>query len=188
MNKRTIALSGDQYDEIIITIRSGFNGCRGNNRIATCLVLEANLGLRISDILKLKFSNIVRDGERFRLDIIEQKTKKNRTFTVPKEVYNFIKTYCAENGIASDEIIFPITERAVQKHLKNVCEHLHSGGCISTHSFRKFFATQIYINNDYNIILVQQLLQHSSPIITQNYIGIQSKLLELALEKHICLK
>ena len=56
---------------------------------------------------------------------------------------------------------------------------------IGTHSFRKFFATEIYKNNDYNIVLVQQLLQHSSVAITQRYIGISSEMQERALQGHI---
>ena len=86
-----------------------------------------------------------------------------------------------------NEIIFPITERAVQKQLKIVTDWLELDS-ISTHSFRKFFATQVYQNNDYNIILVQQLLQHSSPAVTQRYIGVSSKDIETALSKHKFLK
>ncbi len=41
------------------------------------------------------------------------------------------------------------------------------------------------LNNNYNILLVQQLLQHSSAAITQRYIGISSKELEDALAGHI---
>ena len=48
-NKKTIALTTEQYNEIIDTMKTGFTGFRSNNRIATALVLEANLGLRISD-------------------------------------------------------------------------------------------------------------------------------------------
>ena len=83
MNKRTIALTTEQYKKIIQTMREGFCGCRPNERIATALVLEGNLGLRISDILSLRLSDIVRDGDRYRLEITEQKTKKKRVFTVP---------------------------------------------------------------------------------------------------------
>lgn len=187
MNKKTIALTPEQYSEIIDTMKNGFCGCRANNRVATALVLEANLGLRISDILKLHLKDIIKDGDRYRLDITEQKTGKERTFTVPTEIYSYIKIYCLENGIKPHEVIFPITERAIQKQLKLVCDYLELTG-ISTHSFRKFFATQIYINNDYNIVLVQQLLQHSTPAVTQKYIGIQPKDIENALQKHICLK
>ncbi len=187
MNKKTIALTREQYDDIIDTLKTGFVGCRANNRVATALVLEANLGIRISDILNLKLNDIIKDGDRYRLDIIEQKTDKKRTFTVPTEIYNYIKMYCLENGIKPNEVMFPVTERAIQKQLKLVCDYLGLEG-ISTHSFRKFFATQIYQNNDYNIVMVQQLLQHSTPAVTQKYIGIQQKDIENALQKHICLK
>lgn len=186
MNKKTVALTVEQYHEIIDTMKLGVTGCRSNNRIATALVIEANLGIRISDILKLRLSDILKDGNRYRLNITEQKTGKQRVFTVPTEIYNYIKIYCLENSIKSHEIIFPITDRAVQKHLKVVCDYLGYEG-ISTHSFRKFFATQIYINNNFNIVLVQQLLQHSSTGVTQKYIGIQPKEIEDALQKHTCL-
>lgn len=183
-NKRTKALTEEQYNDIIKAMRSGSASFRSNNRIATALVLEANLGVRISDILNLKLNDIVRDGNRYRLDIVEIKTKKQRVFTVPLGVYTYIQSYCLENGIRPDERIFPITERAVQKQLKIVTDWLGYDG-ISTHSFRKFFATEIYKNNDYNIILVQKLLQHSTPAVTQKYIGLSSKEIETALGKHI---
>lgn len=184
MNKTTKALTKEQYKEIIDTMRNGFSGCRPNDRIATALILEANLGLRISDITQLKLNDIVKDGSRYRLDIAEEKTDKKRTFTVPVELYQYIKQYCIDNEIKSNEIIFPITERAVQKQLKMVVEYLGYED-IGTHSFRKFYATNIYVNNDYNIALVQQLLQHSSPTITQRYIGIGSKQLETAIQNNL---
>lgn len=184
MNKKTLALTKEQYAEIIETMRSGFLSSRPNDRIATTLVLEANLGIRISDIVKLRLSDIVKDGDRYRLNITEQKTQKKRGFTVPNEIYNYIKQYCIDNEIKSNDPIFPISERAVQKHLALVCDYLGYEG-ISTHSFRKFFATNIYQENNYNIILVQELLQHSDPKITQRYIGISSKDLEDALQRNI---
>lgn len=44
MNKRTVALTTEQYKEIISTIKRGFLGHRPNERIATALMLEANPG------------------------------------------------------------------------------------------------------------------------------------------------
>lgn len=167
-------------------MKQGFTGCRPNERVATALVLEANLGLRISDIIHLRLADIVKDGERYRLSIVEQKTKKARTFTVPLALYQFIRCYCLDHEIPAKSIIFPMTERAVQKHLKLVCDHLGYRG-ISTHSFRKFYATEIYKDSGYNIALVQQLLQHSSAAVTQRYIGIQQQELEQAIEGHLML-
>ena len=69
-NKRTRALTVEEYNQIIDTMRTGFAGCGPNDRIATALIIEANLGIRISDILKLKLSDIVKEGSRYRLNII----------------------------------------------------------------------------------------------------------------------
>lgn len=183
-NKTTVALSVEQYNEIITVMRTGGNGFRPNDRIANCLVLEANLGMRIEDILKLRLKDIIRDGGRYRLDVVEIKTKKRRTFTVQPQIYQFIKMYCSEKNIREDEPIFPITERAVQKHLQKVVTYLGYTEPIGTHSFRKFFATQIYKENDCDIVLVQKLLQHYSVLTTQKYIGIESKI-ETALANHV---
>ena len=183
MNKRTKALTTEQYKEIVATMKQGFSGCRPNERIATALVLEGNLGLRISDIVKLRPCDIVRDGERYRLEVVEQKTGKHRVFTVPLVIVQYIENYCLRNGIRSAERIFPITERAVQKQLAIVCDYLGFEG-ISTHSFRKWYATEIYKANGYDIALVQRLLQHSSASTTQRYIGIEPQRIEAAIEGH----
>ncbi len=189
MNKKTIALTEEQYKSIIGAIHTGFiceDGriVKPNKRIATALSLEANLGLRISDILQLKLSAIIHDGNRYRLDIVEKKTKKKREFTVPIEIYSYIQNYVLENNINPTAKLFDISERTIQNHLQLVCGYLGYEN-ISTHSFRKYFATSIYINNNYNIELVRVLLQHSSVTTTQRYIGIVNRELESALQNHI---
>ena len=183
MNKKTAALTTEQYKEIITTMREGFCGCRPNDRVATALVLEGNLGLRISDIVRLRPRDVVFDGGRYRLSIIEQKTGKQRVFTVPLVIQQYIENYCLRNGIGANELIFPITTRNVQKILARVCDYLGYHG-ISTHSFRKWYATEIYKNNGYDIALVQRLLQHSSAAVTQRYIGIEPQRIEKAIEGH----
>lgn len=186
MNKKTKALTTEEYREIIQTMREGFCGCRPNDRVATALVLEGNLGLRISDILRLRLCDIVRDGDRYRLEITEKKTGKRRVFTVPLVLQQYVENYCLRNGIGREERIFPLTERAIQKQLKTVCDYLGIQG-ISTHSFRKWYATEIYKSSGYDIALVQRLLQHSSAATTQRYIGIEPQRIEAAIEEHAVL-
>lgn len=183
MNKKTTALTTEQYKAIITTMKEGSGFFRPNERVATALVLEGNLGLRISDIVKLRPCDIVSDGGRFRLSIVEQKTGKQRVFTVPLVIQQYIENYCLRNGIKHSELIFPITTREVQKVLARVCDYLGYEG-ISTHSFRKWYATEIYRNNGYDIALVQRLLQHSSAAVTQRYIGIEPQRIEKAIEGH----
>lgn len=188
----TVSLTDEQYNIIIDTIRQGFvyddgKTFKPNNRLATILTLEANLGLRISDITRLHLCDIIKDGSRYRLDIKEQKTGKPRTFTVPVELYSYIQEYALNNGINARAKLFDITERAVQKQLKIVVEYLGYSN-ISTHSFRKYYATNIYVNNNYNIELVRRLLQHSSAAVTQRYIGIGTQELEDAIRNNLRLR
>ena len=190
MNKTARVLNVEDYRKIIDTTMNGFVYLgithRPNERMATLLQLEYNLGLRISDILELRVSSFVRDGSRYRLDIKEKKTGKPRCFTVPVEIYAFVMDYADEHTISRERKLFPITERAVLKHLKLVCDYLGLEG-IGTHSFRKGFATNVYMNSNYNIELVRVLLQHSSIKTTQRYIGIGSQDLENAIQDNICL-
>ena len=95
-----------------------------------------------------------------------------------------MENYCLRNSIARDALMFPVTTRAIQKQLALVCAYLGYTG-ISTHSFRKWYATEIYRNNGYDIALVQRLLQHSSTSVTQRYIGIEPQRIEKAIEGHM---
>ena len=188
-NKRTRALEEHEYILIIETIQQGFITAEGrkikpNSRIATALTLQANIGLRIGDIINLKLSNIIRDGGRLRLNIKEKKTNKKREFTVPTEIYTYLQSYALENNIRPNQKLFNITVRQVQKHLQITVEYLGLDG-IGTHSFRKFFAVSIYNNNEYNVELVRQLLQHSSVSVTQHYLSVSPQIVEEALLKHI---
>lgn len=191
MNIKTKALEKEQYELIIATIRNGFTYDNGkefkpNNRLATALVVQANLGCRISDILKLTLSDIVKECGRYRLDIIEQKTGKKRDFTVPTALYNYLVKYAEENHIGKQARLFPVGERAVQKQLKIVTDYFGFES-ISTHSFRKFYGTEIYYANDCDIELVRQLYQHSSTAVTQQYIGVSNKRIDNAINKHLCI-
>ena len=101
-------------------------------------------------------------------------------------VKQYIENYCLRNGIGARDRIFPLTERAIQKQLAIVCDYLGYEG-IGTHSFRKWYATEIYKANGCDIALVQRLLQHSSAETTQRYIGMEPQRIEKAIEGHATL-
>ena len=178
------ALTTEQYQTIIKVLKTGTAAFRANPRIAAILTAEANLGIRLGDVLRLRLADIVTDGGRYRLNITEEKTGKRRTFTVPQEVVTFLRSYADEQNIGEHDLLFPITHRAVQKHLKTVCDYLGYEN-ISTHSFRKWYATDIYNSSGHDIVLVQQLLQHSSPMTTRRYIGISEERIEQAISRHV---
>ena len=149
-----------------------------NERNYLLFLFGINSGLRVGDILRIR----VKDVQGWYIKIKEQKTGKMRTFTVPIEVYSFIQDYAISNNIGVDAKLFDISERQVERHMNKVFTKmglpLRQYG---THSARKLFATKVYVENDYNIELVRVLLQHSSVVTTQRYIGIQQKQVEDAL-------
>jgi integrase len=179
-----VALTDIQYRTIIQTLLRGFEDSRPNPRVAAILTAEANLGMRVGDILRLRMCDIVRDGNRYRLNMVEEKTGKQRKFTVPDEVYGFLRQYADAHKIPDNALLFPISARQVQHHLKLVCDFLHYEN-ISTHSFRKWYATSIYNQNGHDIVLVQRLLQHSSPMVTRRYIGVSDEQMENAISRHV---
>ena len=103
MNYKCRDCTHEEFEQIVNTLRSGFmyhgQKVKSKERIADALVLEANLGIRIGDVLKLRLADFVRDGKDFRINIIEQKTGKKRNFIVPNEVISFINEYCIKWGI-----------------------------------------------------------------------------------------
>ena len=182
----TVALTKEQYTEIIQGICNGIGGKEKNIPIATALQIEANTGIRIGDVLNLKRGDIVRDGNRYRFDIKESKTKKARTFTVPDPVYRMIESYCDSHGIEYGQKLFHFGVRNVQKRLESITDFLGYKN-ICTHSFRKYFATKAYLNSGNDIELVSRLLQHSNSSITRRYIGIQDERMENVLQSSVSL-
>ena len=187
MNKRCVSYSDEEYEKVVGLLRNGFmlwdRLVKPNPRIATIVVLEATLGLRLSDILELRMTSFIRDGDRYRLDIVERKTNKTRAFTVPLDVYTYIQGYALENNISATSKLFEISGRQVQRHLNLAIRKmglpLRSYG---SHSARKYFATKVYVDSGFNIELVRVLLQHASVSTTQRYVGISQKDIEDALE------
>lgn len=185
----TLAVNADSYNRIIETIKDGYTGKDGITHrpaphMACCLVIQANLGCRIGDILHLSLSSLVKDGDHYRLEIREEKTGKARRHQVPEAVYNYIRDYCAENGINPERRIFQFTERAVQKALKAACEYLDIPQT-STHSFRKFAGQQVYKNSGYDVETVREFYQHSSLTVTQAYIACSSERLTQAINSSV---
>lgn len=190
MNKRCVALSDEQYRESIRLLREGFvlegKIIKPNPRIAAIEVLQASLGLRLGDVLQLRMGSFVKDNGRWRLDIKEQKTGKVRDFTVAVEIYSFIQEYALNMGISAQTKLFDISERQVERHLNKVFSKMELPlRNYGSHSYRKYFASRIYLENEMNIELVRVLLQHSSVAVTQRYIGLSQKTVEDALAKTV---
>lgn len=168
--KKTKILSKEEFNLITCTMAQGCTlkdgqKVRPNYKMAMVLILQANLGLRLGQVLKLHLTDFEKQENDYTLRIIEN--NKNKTIIVPKDIITIIENYYKELGLKSTQRMFNFTERAVQIHLQKICTFLNIED-ICTQSFRKFFAYKIYDNNPKNISILQQILQLSSRKTTEN--------------------
>lgn len=166
-------LEKEEYDNIMSLCKSGFkyddNGkirtFRPNEQLAMTFLLQANLGLRISDVLKLTPSALKND----KLEIIEKKTGKLQYRDINKNLKGIIYEYALEHNIKPDECIIKLKRRGVHKQLSIITNYLKLTN-ISSHSFRKLYSMTVYNATDGDIELLKELLNHSSIATTQKYI------------------
>jgi len=181
------AISEEEYKSLVRVIRCGYeyNNVvhRPNDQIATVLVLEANLGCRIGDIMELTTKSIVKDGDIWKLNIVEQKTGKRRMFIVPAPIKAFIDDYCRCSGITEGKL-FDIGARAVHKQLRAATAYLGLSN-VSTHSLRKKVACDLYERTGHDIEAVSSFLQHSSINTTRTYIRRSDAQLEEAINQAV---
>ena len=179
----------EQTAAVLKALRSGYehNGVkhRPNYQIATILLLQANLGCRIGDIVHLTVENIVFDGETWRLDMEEEKTGKVRRFVIPSPVKDMIDEWCKMKKITFGRLFY-IEEPAVWKQLRAVTAFLGIKN-VSAHSFRKAAAYRVYLDSGKDIALTSQYLNHSSTSTTLLYLRRTSKQMDELLSRSVVL-
>ncbi len=164
MGKMTKAISQEEIQKILGSIKI-------KQDVRNALLIELNTGLRIQDIAKLRFSDI----QFGKLELIEKKTKKPQITKINMELVEYLFKNRTQDGdyiFASDENSIKAFVRKVQDQIAKACDYENIDNTfISTHSFRKTFATLAYQETK-DIMFVQQLLNHSSVSVTQKYIQI----------------
>ena len=185
----TRLIDTEEVSEIITTLRSGYTHKgvkhRSNYQVATILLLQANLGCRIGDIVHLTVENIVFDGETWRLDMEEEKTGKIRRFVIPSPVKDMIDEWCKMKCITSGRLFY-IEEPAVWKQLRAVTAYLGIKN-VSAHSFRKSAAMRVYQDSGKDIALTAAFLNHSSTSTTLLYLRRTSKQMDELLSRSVVL-
>lgn len=154
---------------------------RGSNLRDYCLfVLGINSGLRISDLLKLRISDVVDDKGKVQNRIMtrEKKTGKGKNFPVSDTSRKAIEEYLGSRKYESEEPLF-ISRKGKdflkrQRAYRIINEAARSVGIkekIGTHTLRKTFGYHAYQAGK-DITIIQKLFNHSCPKVTLSYIGI----------------
>jgi integrase len=153
-----------------------------------------NIGLRVSDLLKLQWKDIFNsDMKTFRVydRKKEKKTQKGRTMFFNDAFKQAIMAYIERFNpdIAPEGYLFtsrnnrnkPICSSTVDKMINSFVKACNIEGNYSTHSLRKTFAYHIYKQTN-NLALVQELLNHSSMAVTRRYLGLVDEELQRAYD------
>ena len=180
-----------QWDEAMNLIRKLAKD--NNYKMSLLIALGCFTGLRISDILALRWKQILNVGE---FTIIEKKTGKLRTLRLNPQLQRHI-TECHEHInptrenapilISQKGTVFTI--QRINVMLKEIKKkyRLHVGN-FSCHSLRKTFGRQVYNMNNENselaLVKLMELFNHSSVSITKRYLGLRQ---EEILETYDCL-
>ncbi len=173
-----------------------------NYRDLLLFVLGINTGLRISDILALKWESFITGGGRLlktgdQLNVVEIKTKKIKSFMINRSVAEALKLY--HDSLANvnpDDPVFssrktddgslqPITRIAAWQMLNRYANMVGLDEGIGTHTLRKTFGYHLY-KKGVALEYIQKMLNHSSPAITLRYIGItQEQLNDIYVELNL---
>lgn len=180
---------------------------KGRYRDNMLFIVGINFGLRVSDLRMLRFSNLINDNLTFKdsFAIFEQKTrntrkrKKNRYVTINTAVIEAVTLYLENTpNVSLSDYMFrsvsnhggnlnePLSIKSVDRILKGIATELDINVKMSTHTLRKTFCYHQMVmshNDSRKLLLLQKMLNHSSPAQTLDYIGITCEEIEAAYKK-----
>ena len=160
----------------------------GNYKMSLLVAVGCFTGLRISDILALRWNQILNVDE---FTVIEKKTGKQRTLRLNlqlqkhiQECYEHIKPIGIKAPILVSQKGTIYTIQAINRILKDIKKKYRLKiKNFSCHSLRKTFGRQVYNMNSENselaLIKLMELFNHSNVAITKRYLGLrQEEILE----------
>ncbi len=153
----------------------------GNLKFCLLIAIGVNTGLRISDLLKLKVSDVLD------IDILvltETKTGKVRDIKINKDLREILDRILPQlyNG-NKDSLIFlnrfgtkAIDKSYVNVKFKEICKKykVKVNGNVSSHTFRKTLGRRVVDVHNYSdksFLALSELFKHSNTTVTRRYLG-----------------
>ena len=177
--------------------------CRKDTKFAavrnyTLFIVGINVGLRMSDLLKLRWKDIFTTDMKTFVEskgTKEKKTGKIKMIIPNKAIKQAISFYFKETGIKPepDNYVFiaskgneskQLNNETVSKFVKDMTKTCELKGDYCARSVRKTYAYQRYMSlldrgEEFALTEVQKALNHSSSAITAQYLGLtRQKLME----------
>lgn len=179
----------------------------GRFRDNMLFIVGINFGLRASDLRMLRFANLIHDNCTFKdsFPVFEKKTrntrsrKKNRYITINSAVMEAVTLYLENTpDVSLSDYMFrsvsnrggnlnePLSVKSIDRILKGIASELDLNVKMSTHTLRKTFCYWMMVrghNDSRRLLLLQKMLNHSSPAQTLDYIGLTGEEIDEAYRK-----
>lgn len=171
-----------QWDEMLNLVRKLYNDQK--YQMSLFVSLGSFWGLRVSDILNLKWEDIINKDE---ITIVEQKTGKTRLIRINPQLQQHIqdcydkikpskvatKVFLSQKGsvysIQRINVMLKEIKLKYRLSLKN----------FSSHSLRKTFGRQVFKvsgeNSEMALVKLMEIFNHSSLQITKRYLGLKDE-------------
>ena len=140
--------------------------------------MGTNCGLRISDILNLDVSDV---KDKNYINIIEKKTNKPKRFPINTKLKPMLEKFTKDRKL-NEPLFLSIFGNRMER---TQCYRIINEACrkagveykVGTHTLRKTFGYHHY-QKYRDIALLQKIFNHSTPVVTLRYIGIDQDMID----------
>ena len=144
--------------------------------------LGVNNGLRTSDLVKIKYNQVEGLKAGAVIKIVESKTGKDNVLVINNSVHKVLQHYIREINPAPDDYLFSsrkgkghISSQSVGRMIRSWAEAINLKGQYGAHTLRKTFGYHQRVNYGAGFEILCKRYNHSSPVVTMRYLGIESK-------------
>ena len=158
----------------------------GQYKFELLIAIGCFTGLRIGDLLKLRWSDVYNREE---LELTEGKTKKVRRIKINPSLGEIISVLHEKMNITdTNELLFinktgikAVNVQYINRRLKAIAKTYNlqiPANSTSSHLFRKTLGRHVWTINNYSeksLLLLSELFNHSSVSVTKIYLGLKQE-------------
>jgi len=167
MAERMGAITGKQAMSVLTYLQG-----KGKTRNVALWAMGIGTGLRISDILSLRWKDVLTaEGEISKsITITEGKTNQQRTLHLIPLVRNALEAYRTED-VERTALLFVLTRQQATRLVKEWVSAVNLKGNYGSHTMRKAFCTIVYENSGGDPVNAARVTGHTNPAQLMHYIG-----------------